>query len=120
MSKKPFFIITCAGMALFFSAFNSLALADGLDARTHSKVMRAKREQAMIQHEQAQNPTAFPPVGQQQQSPAFPMSNGADPCAAGVNIGNVMVDNNNRFGSPRENTVVVTGDVIFAPSRNCR
>lgn len=92
--------------------------ADGLDARTHSKVMKAKREQAMVQYEKTQNPQAAVTNGQQQ--PSSQAMGGADPCSAGVNVGNVYVDNNNRFGAPRENTVVVTGDVIFAPSRNCR
>lgn len=92
--------------------------ADGLDARTHSKVMKAKREQAMVQYEKTQNPQAATANNQQQaNNPAF---GSQDPCSAGVNVGNVFVDSNNRFGAPRENTVVVTGDVIFAPSRNCR
>lgn len=92
--------------------------ADGLDARTHSKVMKAKREQAMVQYEKTQNPQAATANTQQQVN--NPAMGGSDPCSAGVNVGNVFVDNNNRFGAPRENTVVVTGDVIFAPSRNCR
>lgn len=89
----------------------SQAFAEGLDARTNSKVMRVKRHQALDQYEKAQDQPSQ--VG----SPKSATAN--DPCNAGVNIGNVMVDGNNRFG-PRENTVVVTGDVIFAPSRNCR
>lgn len=82
--------------------------SDGLDARTHSKVMRAKRMQAMDKDASQQNPSALAPVGTQFN---------ADPCSIG--IGNVYVDKNGR-NTPRENTVVVTGDVIFAPGRNCR
>jgi hypothetical protein len=85
---------------------------DGLDARTHAKVMRAKRMQAMEQNNNTENKTGLPPVG-------AATAQGADPCKAGIDIGNVYMDKNNR-AAPRENTVVVTGDVIFAPSRNCR
>ena len=83
---------------------------DGLDARTHAKVMRAKRMQAIEKDANTENKSGLPPVGAQQN---------IDPCSAGIGIGNVYVDKNNR-AAPRENTVVVTGDVIFAPSRNCR
>jgi hypothetical protein len=89
------------------------AAQDGLDARTHAKVMRAKRMQAMEQNANPGNQTGLPPVGSQQ-------TQVVDPCKGGIDIGNVYVDKNNRGAAPRENTVVVTGDVIFAPSRNCR
>lgn len=86
--------------------------ADGLDARTHAKVMRAKRMQAMEQNTRAENKSGLPPVGAQQ-------TQVADPCKGGIDIGNVYVDKGGR-AAPRENTVVVTGDVIFVPGRNCR
>lgn len=86
---------------------------DGLDVRTHTKVMRAKRMQAMDRNSGADKPAGLPPVGSPQST------NASDPCKAGIDIGNVYTGNSNR-GMPRENVVVVTGDVIFAPSRNCR
>lgn len=83
---------------------------DGMDARTHSKVMRAKRMQAIEKDTSSEKSSGLPLVGAQQN---------ADPCSAGIGIGNVYVDKNGRT-APRENTVVVTGDVIFAPGRDCR
>jgi hypothetical protein len=80
----------------------ALAANDGMDARTHAKVMRAKRTQAM----DAQG--REPKRGYQES------------CDGGVNIGNVHTDRNSRGSAPRENTVVVTGDVIVLPGRNCR
>lgn len=103
-----------SGLACMASLIALPCLAqDGLDARTHAKVMRAKRQQAMAQNVNQDGRAGLPPVGAGQ-------AQIADPCKAGIDIGNVYVDRNNRGGAPRENTVVVTGDVIFAPSRNCR
>lgn len=88
------------------------AAQDGLDARTHAKVMKAKRAQGMQQNANPGMMQGLPPVGTQQ-------TQVVDPCNPGVNIGNVYADKNNR-AVPRENTVVVTGDVIVVPGRNCR
>jgi hypothetical protein len=107
------FVSTSIALAFLSATFAlSAAATDGLDARTHAKVMRAKRAQAMEQNAHPALMQGLPPVGSQQ-------GQVVDPCKAGVNIGNVYADKNNR-AAPRENTVVVTGDVIFAPSRNCR
>ena len=107
MKKIPLLI---AAVCMLTLLANHASADDGMDARTHSKVMRAKRMQAIDKNANADNPSALPAVGAQQN---------ADPCSAGIGIGNVYVDKNGR-NAPRENTVVVTGDVIFAPGRNCR
>ena len=78
------------------------AAGDGIDARTHAKVMRAKRTQAMDTKGREAN------RGYQES------------CGTGASIGNVYTDKNSRGSAPRENTVVVTGDVIVVPGRNCR
>lgn len=78
------------------------AAGDGMDARTHAKVMRAKRAQAMDSKD------------------SEPARGYKESCGNGASIGNVYTDRNNRAGVPRENTVVVTGDVIVLPGRNCR
>lgn len=106
---KPVSLLAFAACMVVIPVDHALA-NDGLDARTHAKVMRAKRMQTMEKAANTENRSGLPPVGAQQN---------ADPCNAGIGIGNVYVDKNSR-AAPRENTVVVTGDVIFAPSRNCR
>lgn len=106
---KHHIVILSVFLAAFTLSIPALA-TDGLDARTHSKVMRAKRMQAIEKDSPANNQSGLPAVGAPQAS---------DPCKAGIDIGNVYVDKNGR-NAPRENIVVVTGDVIFAPSRNCR
>jgi hypothetical protein len=94
-------VSACASLLLIEQPV--LAAGDGLDARTHAKVMRAKRAQAM----DAQDKGA---AGQPYR----------ESCGSGANIGNVYTDRSNRGTAPRENTVVVTGDVIVLPGRNCR
>ena len=101
---------SCLLACIVALAVSNVLASDGLDARTHAKVMRAKRMQAMEKDKNPEILAGLPPVGSQQ---------AADPCGAGIGIGNVYVDKSGR-NAPRENTVVVTGDVIFAPSRNCR
>ena len=108
---KSVFIVASLVALSSFTVFSANA-ADGMDARTHAKVMRAKRMQAMDQNSARENNSGLPPVG-------APQAQIVDPCKAGIDIGNVYIDKNSR-NAPRENTVVVTGDVIFAPSRNCR
>ncbi|NVN99801.1 MAG: hypothetical protein HXX17_10785 [Geobacteraceae bacterium] len=80
---------------------------DGLDAGTSLKVNRAKRHQSMEKSDK---------------SKAVISSNlqkaDGDPCK-GVEIGNVYTDGK-VAAVPRENTVVVTGDVINIPSSKCR
>jgi hypothetical protein len=87
---------------------SSFADDDGLDARTSVKVNKAKRHQALEQKKQGEIPT----IGNTN------FDNSKDPCA-GVDIGNVYTDGK-RGPAPRENTVVVTGDVINIPSNKCR
>ena len=94
-SKRYADALACAVML----ASTVAVAADGLDARTHSKVMKAKREQAMVQYEKTQTQAATVTNQQQANNPAMV---GCDPCSAGVNVGNVYVDSNNRFGAPRE------------------
>jgi len=86
----------------------SVALADdgGLDARTSMKVNRAKRHQAL-------DKSNTRPSGSTNRQ-----TSSEDPCK-GVNIGNVYTDGN-RGATPRENIVVVTGDVINIPNNRCR
>lgn len=95
------------GLTLFSMAAY-LAADDGLDARTSLKVNRAKRHLSLEQKKRIE---------------MLPSSNKTfttdkDPCE-GIDIGNVYTDGN-RGPTPRENTVVVTGDVINIPSSKCR
>lgn len=87
----------------------SVTLADdgGLDARTSMKVNRAKRHQALDKSNAARSSGA-----------TNRQTNSEDPCK-GVDIGNVYTDGN-RGATPRENIVVVTGDVINIPNNRCR
>lgn len=78
------------------------AQVDGLDSRTNLKVMKAKRLQA-IQSRKEDGDTS---------------KKSTDACA-GVDIGNVETGRGARALAPRENTVVVTGDVIVVPGRHC-
>ena len=87
---------------------SSMAFADddGLDARTSMKVNRAKRHQSLDKS------------NTQSSNTANKQNTTEDPCK-GVEIGNVYTDSNHG-ATPRENTVVVTGDVINIPSNKCR
>jgi hypothetical protein len=112
--KSGFSMLSLMCIVLVFPvSIPVVSATDGLDARTHNKVMRAKRAQAMDRNSGHDKSSGLPPVGSQQQA------QNSDPCKAGIDIGNVYTGNSNR-GMPRENIVVVTGDVIFAPNRNCR
>jgi hypothetical protein len=97
------------GLVLFTVSSVSFA-EDGLDARTSIKVNRAKRRQSM---EEKIVDSALQPSGSLKNK-----GYGKDACA-GVDIGNVYTDGN-RGPTPRESTVVVTGDVINIPSNKCR
>lgn len=98
-------------MLVFFCLTQPVFAEDNMDSRTRMKVNRAKRHQS-IDDKAANAVMSFP-------TPSQPKKNAAaDPCA-GVEIGNVYTDRN-RGATPRENTVVVTGDVINVPSNKCR
>lgn len=92
--------------ALLFSAACASPIAwaqvDGLDSRTNLKVMKAKRLQAI----------------QSRKEDADTGKKTTDGCS-GVDIGNVETGRGARALAPRENTVVVTGDVIVVPGRHC-
>ncbi len=84
-------------------AFPAASFADfEVDSRTSLKINRAKRHNAM----QAQENDGFG-------------NNGTVTSCKGVDIGNVRTGPGQR-NTPRENTVVVTGDVINIPSDRCR
>lgn len=96
ISHISLFVAICVTSSVAF------AEDDGLDARTSLKVNRAKRHQAMKKsNSQSVNSTS------KETTPE-------DPCK-GIEIGNVYTDSN-RGATPRENTVVVTGDIINIPS----
>lgn len=85
--------------SLFTSSVH--AEANGLDSRANVKVLKAKRMQAMKNNKDDDE------------------SKMSDDCS-GVEIGNVSTNKNARANAPRDNIVVVTGDVIVVPGRNCR
>jgi hypothetical protein len=93
-------------IALCVTSTVAFAEDDGLDARTSLKVNRAKRHQAM----EKSNTRSVNSTSKENMT--------EDPCK-GIEIGNVYTDSN-RGATPRENTVVVTGDVINIPSSKCR
>jgi hypothetical protein len=97
----------CLLLFILISA-SSVALADddGLDASTSMKVNRAKRHKSMDK-------------SNTQSSNSVGNNNSTDDPCKGVEIGNVYTDSK-RGPTPRENTVVVTGDVINIPSNRCR
>lgn len=95
--------ISCLGLLAGLLAFAPASFADfDVDARTSLKINRAKRHNAM----QAQENDGFG-------------NNGTVTSCKGVDIGNVHTGPGQR-NAPRENTVVVTGDVINIPSDRCR
>ncbi len=95
--------ICCLGLCASLLALPAVCLADfDVDSRTSLKINRAKRHNAM----EAQDKDGFG-------------NNGTVRSCNGVEIGNVHAGPNQR-NQPRENTVVVTGDVINIPSDRCR
>lgn len=92
---------TVFGLSILFGNPTVYAQTSSLDSRTNVKVMKAKRLQAMKSNKYG---------GDDEK-----VSNGC----GGVEIGNVSTAKNARATAPRENTVVVTGDVIVVPGRNC-
>jgi hypothetical protein len=102
--QKNHFVFTL----LVIFLLSSVAFAEeGLDVRTSLKVNRAKRHQSI--EDKGEELVSF---GKKKETEK-------DPCA-GVDIGNVYTNGQNRGAAPRENTVVVTGDVINIPSNKCR
>ncbi|MEI6214346.1 MAG: hypothetical protein WCP10_09595 [Desulfuromonadales bacterium] len=106
MSQR-YFLLLSLGM-LFIATVSGAE--EELDARTSMKVNRAKRHKSI---EEKVVDAVVQPDSQTRKK-----GTESDPCA-GVSIGNVYTDRN-RGATPRENTVVVTGDVINVPSNKCR
>lgn len=90
---------------LFIFSAEVFATDDGLDANTSLKVNRAKRHKTMEKSDRSSKASNM-------------QKTDGDPCK-GVEIGNVFTDGK-RASVPRENTVVVTGDVINIQSNKCQ
>lgn len=102
---KTIMALSFAAIVLAGSVSNTSAQVNGLDNRSNVKVMRAKRMQAIQNRKENKEET----------SNNTKQNNGC----GGVEIGNVETGRGARATAPRENTVVVTGDVIVVPGRHC-